>query len=114
MQKNKKVGVKIVADVLEIIGGKWRGQIIARLCDQPMRFNELKQDLGRITSPTLTKELRYLEEIKIIERRVISTSPIAVEYALTEHGSSIKSFMSMVVQWGIKHRELLFKQHNEV
>jgi DNA-binding HxlR family transcriptional regulator len=110
MKKDKKVGVKIVADVLDIIGGKWRGQILARLCDQPMRFNELKEDLGRITSSTLTKELRYLEDIKIVERKVISTSPVAVRYELTEHGSSIKTFMSLVIQWGIKHREIVFRK----
>ena len=109
MQKDKKKGVKIVADVLDIIGGKWRGQILARLCDKSMRFNEWKEDLGRITSSTLTKELRYLEELKMIERRIISSSPIAVEYALTEHGSSIKSFMSMVIEWGLQHREIVLK-----
>ncbi|MBI1265943.1 MAG: transcriptional regulator [Cryomorphaceae bacterium] len=109
MKDDKKKGVKIVADVLDIIGGKWRGQILARLCDKPMRFNELKADLGRITSSTLTKELRYLEEIKIIERKVISTSPVAVEYSLTEHGSSIKTFMSLVIEWGTKHREVVFR-----
>ncbi len=48
--KDKKTGMKIVADVLDIIGGKWRGQILARLCDKPMRFNALKDDLGKITS----------------------------------------------------------------
>jgi len=110
MKKDKKIGVKIVADVLDIIGGRWRGQILARLCDQPMRFNELKEDLSRITSSTLTKELRYLEDIKIVERKVISTSPVAVEYSLTEHGSSIKDFMSLVIQWGLKHREVVFKK----
>jgi DNA-binding HxlR family transcriptional regulator len=109
MKRDKKKGVKIVADVLDIVGGHWRGQILARLCDQPMRFNELKKDLGRITSSTLTKELRYLEDIKIVERRIISTSPLVVEYGLTEHGSSIKSFMSLVIEWGIKHREIVFR-----
>lgn len=110
MDLDKKKGVKIVADVLDIIGGKWRGQILARLCDHPMRFNELKEDLGRITSSTLTKELRYFEDIKIVQRRVISTSPVAVEYSLTTHGSSIKVFIGMVIEWGIKHREIVFKE----
>ncbi len=75
-----------------------------------MWFNELKEDLGKITYSTLTKELRYLEDIKVVERKVISTSPIAVEYSLTEHGSSIKIFMSLVIEWGIKHREIVFRK----
>ena len=109
-KKDKKLGMKIVADVLDVIGGRWRGQILARLCDKPMRFNELKEDLGRITSSTLTKELRYLEDIKIVERRVLSVSPVMVEYALTEHGSSIKEIIESIVQWGIKHRKKVFNK----
>ncbi|MFM9951148.1 MAG: winged helix-turn-helix transcriptional regulator [Saprospiraceae bacterium] len=107
---DKKIGIKIVADVLDIIGGKWRGQILARLCDKPMRFNELKEDLGKITSSTLTKELRYLEDIKIVERRVLNTSPVNVEYALTAHGSSIKEIIENIIQWGIKHRNKVFEK----
>ncbi len=110
IKRDKKVGIKIVADVLDIIGGKWRGQILARLCDKPMRFNELKEDLGKITSSTLTKELRYLEDIKIVERRVLNTSPVNVEYALTEHGSSIKEIIESIVLWGIKHRKKVFEK----
>lgn len=107
-KKDKEFGIKVVADVLDIIGGKWRGKILARLCDSPMRFNELKASCGSITSSTLTKELRYLEDIKIVERRVLNTSPVTVEYALTEHGSSIKEIISSIVIWGIKHRETVF------
>ncbi len=103
---SKEQGVKVVADVLDIIGGRWRGPILARLCDQPLRFNELKASLKRITSSTLTKELRYLEQIKIVERKVISTNPVLVEYRLTKHGSSIKELIQSVITWGLKHREV--------
>jgi DNA-binding HxlR family transcriptional regulator len=105
--KNKELGIKVLADVLDIVGGKWRGPIIARLCDGPQRFNELKESLGKITSSTLTKEVRYLEDIKIVERRVISISPVAVEYALTEHGDSIRLLVGQIIQWGFKHRALV-------
>jgi DNA-binding HxlR family transcriptional regulator len=105
--KNKAQGAKVVADVLDIIGGKWRGQILAKLCDNPRRFNELKEGLYKITSSTLTKELRYLEDIKIVERKVLSTSPVAVEYSLTKHGESIKEIIAQVINWGLKHREVV-------
>jgi DNA-binding HxlR family transcriptional regulator len=64
--------------------------------------------IKKLKIPTLTKELRYLEDIKIVERRVLNTSPVMVEYALTEHGSSIKEIISSIVKWGIKHRETVF------
>ncbi|WBL24302.1 winged helix-turn-helix transcriptional regulator [Zunongwangia sp. HGR-M22] len=105
--KTKEQGAIVLADVLEIIGGKWRGQILAKLCDKPRRFNELKLSLNRITSSTLTKELRYMEEIKIVERKVLTSSPIAVEYGLTEHGKSIKEIITYIIDWGLKHRNVV-------
>jgi DNA-binding HxlR family transcriptional regulator len=107
---NKQHGIKVVGDVLDIVGGKWRGQILAHLCDNPKRFNELKTVLFKITSSTLTKELRYLEDIKIVERKIIQDTPIIVEYRLTEHGKSIKDLIKHIVEWGIKHREIVFQK----
>lgn len=107
--KNKQQGIIIVADVLDIVGGKWRGQILAHLCDSPKRFNELKTILGKITSSTLTKELRYLENIKIVERQMIQQTPIIVEYQLTSHGKSIKDLIQTIIEWGLKHREVVIR-----
>lgn len=107
---NKQQGIKVVGDVLDIVGGKWRGQILAHLCDNPKRFNELKSVLYKITSSTLTKELRYLEDIKIVERKIIQDTPIIVEYRLTEHGKSIKDLIKIIIEWGLKHREIVFKK----
>lgn len=108
--KNKQQGIKVVGDVLDIVGGKWRGQILAHLCDHPKRFNELKTVLSKITSSTLTKELRFLEDIKIVERKIIQKTPMVVEYRLTEHGMSIKDLIKHIVAWGLKHREIVFKK----
>lgn len=102
---SKEQGAMVVADVLEIIGGRWRGLILAKLCDGPKRFNELKLDLKKVTSSTLTKELRHLEELKMIERIVIHESPIAVEYRMTKHGASIKQLIYQLIDWGLTHRE---------
>ncbi len=55
-----------VQDALELIGGRWRGAIMASLCGSPKRFLELKRDLSPITSRILTKELHYLEHNKLI------------------------------------------------
>jgi len=107
---SKEHGAKLVADVLDIIGGKWRGPILAKLCDRPRRFNELKSGLKKITSSTLTKELRYLEDIKIVERKVIATSPIAVEYRLSKHGESISGLIGHIIEWALKHREVVFRK----
>jgi DNA-binding HxlR family transcriptional regulator len=33
-----------------------------------------------------------------------------VEYRLTEHGMSIKDLIKTIVEWGLKHREIVFKK----
>lgn len=106
---DKEHGMKIVADVLDIIGGRWRGPILARLCDKPQRFNELKTGLKRITSSTLTKELRYLEQIKMVDREVMSLSPVVVVYRLSRHGASIRNLIHQIIGWGLKHREVVLR-----
>jgi DNA-binding HxlR family transcriptional regulator len=108
--KTKQQGIKVVADVLDIIGGKWRGPILSYICDKPRRFNELKSILGRITSATLTKELRYLEELKMIERNILQESPLVIEYRMSIHGKSIKTLIQQVVEWGLQHRKVVLEE----
>lgn len=109
--KTKQQGIKVVADVLDIIGGKWRGPILSYICDKPRRFNELKSILGRITSATLSKELRYLEELRMIERvEIKSESSSVFEYRMSSHGKSIKTLIQHVVEWGLQHRKVVLEE----
>lgn len=103
--QHKRMQLRDVQDVLDVIGGRWKGAILASLCDSPKRFNELKLDLGEITARTLTKELRYLELNRLVQREKDANNAVAVIYALTEHGHSLESVIETLVRWGQKHRE---------
>jgi DNA-binding HxlR family transcriptional regulator len=103
--KQKQVRLRDVQDVIDVIGGRWRGAILASLCDKGKRFNELKRDLGGITPRTLTKELKYLETNKLVKRSADSQNTTAVLYSLTEHGESLEPLIGAIVAWGQKHRK---------
>jgi DNA-binding HxlR family transcriptional regulator len=105
--KQKQVQLRDVQDVIDIIGGRWRGAILASLCDKEKRFNELKRDLGTITPRTLTKELKFLELNKLISREVDTETAVSVSYSLTKHGSSIEPLIGQIVAWGQKHRKII-------
>ena len=107
--KQKQGQLRDVQDVLDIIGGRWRGAILASLCDKPKRFNELKRDLGSITPRTLTKELKYLEMSKLLTREIEQNNAIAVTYSLTPHGYSLDPLIGQIVAWGRKHRDVIFE-----
>jgi len=105
--KQKQSQLRDVQDVLEVIGGRWRGAILASLCDKRKRFNELKRDLGEITPRTLIKELKYLEMNKLVTRPPSLEVGQIVVYELTEHGHSLKPLIEAIVSWGQKHRRVV-------
>ena len=105
--KQKQIQLRDVQDVIDIIGGRWRGAILASLCDKEKRFNELKRDLGSITPRTLIKELKYLEMNKLVSREVETTTSVSVIYSLTKHGKSLEPLIGQIVVWGQKHRKVV-------
>jgi DNA-binding HxlR family transcriptional regulator len=105
-----------VQDALELIGGHWRGAIMASLCGHPKRFLELKKDLSPITSRVLIKELRYLEQNKLVIAVRGGNAKNAVCYTHSEHGSSCAPVILQLREWAVKHREVMletFKTDNK-
>lgn len=89
--------------LLEQIADKWSVLLLAALRDAPMRFNELKRTLEGITQKSLTQSLRRLERNGIIDRRVIDTSPVAVEYSITPLGQSLKQPFQALYGWTVDY-----------
>ena len=102
--KQKKVQLRDVQDVIDVIGVRWRGAVLASLCDSDKRFNQLGRDLGPITPRTLTKELRYLEASKLVQQEKEGAS---VTYGLTPHGRSLEPLIGAIAAWGQKHRKVV-------
>lgn len=85
---------------LDIIGGKWKLPILWQLKDNPSRYGELKKSLQKITHKMLTRQLRELEESRIIKRKVYPVVPPKVEYSLTELGKTILPIIEGLNEWG--------------
>jgi len=91
---------------LNIISRKWRGLVIYYLyVNNVMRFSELKRELNGITQKMLTQTLRFLEEEKIINRKVYPVVPPKVEYTLTDKGKSIVPILKSLQEWGQEQLE---------
>lgn len=58
----------------------------------------------------LSKELRDLENNGIVKRTVQNTVPVTIEYELTESGYCFKKVLNVMLEWGLEHREIFFKQ----
>ena len=92
-----------VEAALELIGGKWKGVALYHLLTGPLRFNELKRQVGEVTQRTLTKQLRELEVDGLVHREVFPVVPPKVEYSLTEKGESLRPIIIALRDWGTAH-----------
>lgn len=88
--------------ILDQVADKWSMMTLAVL-EQPTRFNEIKRRLSGVTQRVLTQTLRRLERNGLITRRIIPTSPVGVEYALTPLGESLREPFGKLYDWTIEH-----------
>lgn len=93
--------IESLKQIMEIFGGKWSFIIIGELHAGTKHFNELKRNL-QISTKSLSDALKNLESNGIITRTVYSTSPIKVEYSLTEKGRDFEKVFLEMRNWGIK------------
>jgi len=89
--------------VLEQIANKWSVLILAVVCTQPSRFNAIKRRLDPITHKALTEALRRLERNGLVDRRVIASSPVAVEYSITPLGRTLQAPFTALIAWAQEH-----------
>lgn len=89
--------------ILEQVANKWSVLILTVLCTEPARFNAIKRRLDPITHKALTEALRRLERNGLVSRRVIASSPVAVEYAITPLGRTLQDPFVALVSWARQH-----------
>ncbi len=85
---------------LELIGGKWKGVVLYHLLSGKKRFNELRRLIPSVSQRMLTRQLRELENDRLISRTVYPVVPPKVEYELTELGNSLKNLLQELRKWG--------------
>ena len=69
------------------------------LQNAPLRYMQLRRQVGGSTQKMLTQTLRKLEKEGLVTRTVYPTSPPTVEYALTSLGEMLQAPLSELVQW---------------
>jgi len=84
----------------EIIGGKWKGEILYILFTGTKRFGELRKLIPGATQRMLTTQLRELENDGVIERKVYAQVPPKVEYSLSQCGQSLRPVIESMFEWG--------------
>jgi len=93
--------VDSIKNIMNIFGGKWTFVIIGELHTGTKRFNELGRKLG-ISTKSLSDALKSLELHGVVVRTVHSTTPVTVDYSLTDKGRDFERVFREMREWGKK------------
>ena len=78
---------------------KWSLEVLDALCAQPLRFNELRRAIPAVTQKSLTATLRRLERNGMVDRVVVGTRPVAVEYRISALGRTLQDLIDALLGW---------------
>ncbi len=93
--------VESLKQVIDIFGGKWTFLILGELHTGAKHFNALQRSLD-VSTRSLSLALKSLESHGVIERTVITSPTITVEYSLTEKGKDFEVVFVEMNKWGYK------------
>jgi DNA-binding HxlR family transcriptional regulator len=94
----------------QIMSGKYKLRIIWDLQNGPRRYGEIKKGLLRgasgsqeIAPRVLSRELKALAALGLIERTDYQVVPPKVEYTLTPVGHSMLPIIEQMSEWGTQY-----------
>ena len=96
---------------MEQLGRKWAIPIIRDLFNGRTRFKEFLESNPELSAKVLSTRLRDLQGHGIIEKRVVRTTPLLIEYGLTEKGRALGDVLYSLALFSIRfHPEEVFDE----
>jgi len=93
-----------------MVSGKYKLRILWGLKDGWRRYSEIRKglltggvDTAEIPSRVLSRELKTLVTIGMVQRRDHQVFPLKVEYRLTRKGRTFLPIISVIHRWGLRH-----------
>ena len=83
----------------ELLAKRWTPQIVRALLAGAVRFSDLRSAIPQISDALLSERLKELEGAGIVTRTVTPTTPVRIDYGLTERGQDLGGVMTELGAW---------------
>lgn len=83
----------------ELIGKRWNPQVVRALQTGSARFGDIKGAIPQISDALLSDRLKELEAEGVVTRDVTPTTPVLIEYHLTERGRDLTKVVDELARW---------------
>lgn len=84
---------------IELIGRRWSGVIIRAMIHGATRFSDISAAIPGISDRLISERLKELEAEGVVVRTVVPSTPVRVDYALTERGRALGDVVAAVAAW---------------
>ena len=74
---------------LKYVGKKWSIDLIKNLFYGMSHFNEFLEANPKLSAKMLSQRLKDLEKNGLVEKKVVSVTPLSIEYHLTDKGRAL-------------------------
>ncbi len=82
-----------IETTFKIIGKKWTILILREMFRGVTQFNRFLERIDELTPKLLTLRLKELQQSGIVARKIVSESPIRIQYDLTDFGKHLESVL---------------------
>jgi DNA-binding HxlR family transcriptional regulator len=82
----------------EILEPRWTIQILSELWNGSTRFNDIRKGVGNVSSALLSRRLKELEALGLVER-VEDKATGAIDYFRTEKAIKLEPAMNALAEW---------------
>jgi DNA-binding HxlR family transcriptional regulator len=82
---------------LQLLGGKWKTVILARLKERPLRYGEIRALIPQLSDKMLSERLADLKEAGLVER---TGGKRDGGYRLSARGQSLRPILQALYDWG--------------
>ncbi|MGN1389425.1 MAG: winged helix-turn-helix transcriptional regulator [Bulleidia sp.] len=98
------------ATVQSLISGRCAVLILHYLENGPVRFDELRRQMPKMSHAALSVQLKTLAEEGLVSRTADQQGPRKAEYALTEIGEEFRPVLDSISEWGSEYIASMEKQ----
>lgn len=85
------------AQAVQVLGDHWRLSLLLCLYNGPRRFNQLREDLPRITPRSLSTKLKDLQEAGYVTKHCPDNNRNFCEYALSPRARQLKPALKAIL-----------------
>ena len=82
-----------------MLGRRWNPQIVRALLSGVTRFTDLREAVPGLSDHLLSERLKGFEAEGIVVRTVTPTTPVRIEYTLTDRGRDLERVIEELATW---------------